>query len=91
MTAESVMSWLGEWFRENGSVPDGVLPSLEGLDYFDQKIIDSFGVIEMIAAIETRFKMTFTPEDFQNRQFKTVDGLAEVVVKRMQEADRAAA
>jgi acyl carrier protein len=91
MTAESVMNWLGEWFRENGSVPDDDLPSLEGFDYFDQKIIDSFGVIEMIAAIETRFDMAFTPEDFQKRQFKTVDGLAKLVVNRLQEADRAAA
>ena len=55
-------------------------------NYFDAGAIDSFGVIELIEAVEDRFKIAFRQHDFQDRRFATVAGLAEIVHERLYES-----
>ena len=73
-----VASWLALWFKErrldlNLSPHD---------NYFELGAIDSFGVIELIEATETRFKIHFTETDFQDRRFTTLDGLAGMISEK---------
>jgi acyl carrier protein len=54
-------------------LPDGK----EGLDvhYLDVGLIDSFGIVTMIADFESELGIAFTAEDMQSYEFQTVAGL----------------
>tara|TARA_B100000214_G_scaffold316950_1_gene250644 strand:+ start:212 stop:481 length:270 start_codon:yes stop_codon:yes gene_type:complete len=49
------------------------------LDYFAGELIDSFGAIEMINSIEDSFDIRFEPTDFENPDFKIVEGLIGII------------
>jgi acyl carrier protein len=68
-----IETWLQEWFAARGAT------LARDQNYFDANAIDSFGVIEMIEAIEDHFKVKFRQHDFQDRRFATIAGLAEII------------
>ena len=72
-----IEGWLRDWFAARGA---GVLKLDE--NYFDAGAIDSFGVIELIEAIESRNEIKFRQHDFQDRRFSTIRGLAEIIGER---------
>jgi acyl carrier protein len=74
-----IEAWLQEWFAGRGATV------ARDQNYFDANAIDSFGVIEMIEAIEDHFKVKFRQHDFQDRRFATIAGLAEIVDARLQQ------
>jgi acyl carrier protein len=70
--------WLIAWFREkNAGLANN--RDLGRANYFAVGLIDSFGVIQLIADIEQHFGVRFDEDDFQKRGFSTVDGLAELI------------
>lgn len=75
---QAVEDWLRDWFAERE--PDIELGGDE--NYFDAGVIDSFGTIELIEEIETRFDIRFDERDFQDRRFATLGGLAEVILEK---------
>ena len=52
-------------------------------DYFAAELIDSFGTIEMIGIIEDKFGINFDFEDFENPDFKIVEGLIGVIRSKL--------
>lgn len=71
--------WLSAWFKARGTLSgDGLLDGV-GRNYFDQGLVDSLGVIELITDIESHFGVAFTEKHFQDRRFSTVDGLVEII------------
>ena len=45
-------------------------------------VIDSFAVLELVADSEEAFGIQYTPEDFQDRSFATIDGLTAIILAR---------
>jgi acyl carrier protein len=72
-------TWLQDWFATRGATV------ARDANYFEINAIDSFGVIEMIEAIEDHFKVKFRQHDFQDRRFATIAGLAEIIDDRLQQ------
>ncbi|MBI4308465.1 MAG: acyl carrier protein [Chloroflexi bacterium] len=58
------------------------------LNYFEAKLIDSLGVIELITEVEDHFGISFTDRDFQDRRFSTIGGLEEIIMERAGQAVR---
>jgi acyl carrier protein len=75
-------AWLTAWFVDRGVPADDVRVSR---NYFEAGWIDSFGVLELIAAIEEYARIAFTDRDFQDRRFVTLGGLAEIIAERRAE------
>ena len=75
-STEGCLHWLKQWFsqREGGS-------HLLELDknYFEQGLVDSFGLLELIFSIEKEFKIKLTEHQFQDTRFSTIRGLAEII------------
>ena len=71
-------TWLHDWFAARGTHP------AREQNYFEADAVDSFGIIELIEAIETHFAFSFGATDFQDRRFATIAGLAEIVDERLQ-------
>ena len=51
-------------------------------DIFENGDIDSLGGFELITSLEKEFGITFTEEDFQDRRFKTINGIAQIVKEK---------
>jgi acyl carrier protein len=80
----SVVEWLLAWFRERGKFPADGLEERLAVNYFDAGIIDSFGIIELISDIEQKYGVEFSSEDFLDRRFSTIGGLAAILEQRQQ-------
>ena len=52
-------------------------------DYFAAELIDSFGAIEMIGAIEEEFGIEFVFDDFEQPEFKIVEGLIGIIRSKL--------
>lgn len=85
MTPE--LSWLLDWFRARGSLPDGIPEELTNTNYFEANLVDSFGVIELILDAESYFGIRFVETHFQERRFSTILGLSEVIAELKGEKD----
>ncbi|MDP2431768.1 MAG: acyl carrier protein [Pseudomonadota bacterium] len=72
-------AWLFDWFRQRAAhitlAPDD--------NYFNAGAIDSFGVIELIEDMERAFSVRFSQDDFQDRRFSSVAGLAALLAEKM--------
>lgn len=77
--ADDVEKWLVSWFsgRNPGQVID------PGEEYYRQGLVDSFGIIELIGAIESNYSIRFDDVEFKCDAFKTIGGLASLVRKKL--------
>ena len=81
---EKYISWLKQWFINQGNLSD-FPDNSENRNYFEMGLIDSFSVIELIESIETEFQIKFDQNHFQDRRFSTIKGLAEIINEIKQE------
>ena len=51
-------------------------------DLHTDGLIDSFGVFELVHELEKRFSFQFTDDDFQHPHFRTVNGIAQLIISR---------
>ncbi len=78
---DAVVNWLHDWFARRGPLPD--LPRAEwlDLDFFEAGLVDSFGIMELITAIEQQFGVAFQAEHFERKSFFKLNGLADLIVQ----------
>ena len=76
---ESIRKWLIEWFVENGTIEEDKILDNLGSNYFNEGFLDSFTFISMIADIEEEYGIEFDNDQFLNREFATINGLAEII------------
>ena len=71
--------WLLDWFENNATVDRETLEQNTDVNYLDAGYIDSFVFISLIGDIEDEFGIGFDNEQFMDRSFATIDGLAEIL------------
>ena len=76
---KEVQNWLISWFKNNKGVEER--PDIHNCNYFESGFIDSFGVVELIMEIESKYTIRFSQNHFQDRRFATIDGLAEIIME----------
>lgn len=79
-TKNDPRDWVMAYFSKLGPVPD----DCAGVNYFEAGFIDSFGVIELIDAIESEFGIELSESHYEDRRFATIDGLADIIVAELQ-------
>ena len=52
------------------------------VNYFKEDYIDSVGVFDLISALESRFNFEFNNDDFQDRDFVTIEGLSKIIMDK---------
>lgn len=78
---ENIKNWIVDWFVENGTATkEKVLASLDS-NYFNEGFIDSFTFISLIGDIEDEYDIEFDNDQFLDRDFATVNGLAEIIAE----------
>ncbi len=53
------------------------------VSYFDESYIDSLGIFELISTLEDKYDFEFTDDDFQNRDFVTINGISKIIEKKI--------
>lgn len=77
--AADIQRWLINWFVENSDFSKEDVESNLDSNYFEQGWIDSFSFINFISDMEEKFEISFSNDEFQNREFATVNGLAKII------------
>lgn len=80
-----VKTWIIEWLNENTVVKEDEIKSGLHDNYFEKGWIDSFQFISFISDIEERFNFNFSNDEFQDRNFSTVEGLVKIIEEKIYE------
>lgn len=73
--------WIIRWLANNSGVDEPEIQKNSTANFFEKEYIDSFAFIMFISEIEEAFGVTFDNEQFEDRAFSTIDGLAECIEK----------
>lgn len=68
-----------EFFDSRGGLPGSSQDEKLACAYLDAKIVDSMGIIDMVAHFEAMFDVRFEADDLQSQEFQTVGGLIHVI------------
>lgn len=75
-----------EWmirFLSKKNTLDGIAhDELITCNLFERGLIDSMGVMTLVMELESEFEIMFTPDDFQDRRFSSVQGLFELMAEK---------
>lgn len=74
-----VEKWLVNWLTVNGGNDGAEIEKNINESYFAAGFIDSFQFINMISDIEDEFDIEFDNEQFEDRSFSTVRGMAKII------------
>lgn len=84
MKKEDILDWLIGWFEKNSMVEAAEIRKKISTSYFEEGLIDSFVFIRLISDIEEKYHIEFSNEQFEDRKFATVEGLAEIIERSVQ-------
>jgi acyl carrier protein len=80
--SDSVRAWVHTWFVERN--PTSAID--DEANFYEAGYVDSFGIIELIDAIESHFAIQFADEDFRLASFRTIVGLSDIIAARAEPA-----
>lgn len=79
MRKEDILNWLVGWFESNSMIEASEIRKKISFSYFEEGFIDSFVFIRLISDIEEKYHIEFDNEQFEDRNFATIEGLAEII------------
>jgi len=75
------MEWLICWFRDNTNLERAEIDGKMRENYFEKGWIDSFKFMTLINDMENEFGITFSNDDFQDREFSNIEGLSRIITR----------
>lgn len=85
MSESNVQSWIVEWFVKNSNLDQKQIEQNMNENYLLKGWIDSLKFIQLITEIEASFNMSFSNDEFQQREFSTIMGLTKTISSRAHE------
>lgn len=77
---QEITEWLRQWMVARGQSEAAALAPKD--DLVARGLIDSFGMIELISAIESHYGFEFSQQDFQQPGFATLEGLSAIISRK---------
>lgn len=68
-----------DYFSDQGTIPGNSELEHMACDYIQSGLIDSFGLLTLIAEIEDAFPIVLDGDDLESPRFKTIGGLIEII------------
>lgn len=78
-----VKKWLISWFLKNTNADEEEIKKNFSEDYISIGWIDSLKFIEFIDACEKEFNIRFSNDEFQNREFATINGITKIIEEKL--------
>ncbi len=82
MDRNQVLKKILEFFKQKG-IEIEKASNVENIRYLDQGLLDSFDLIDFITYLEQEFNVELTPEDLQTDDFRSIGGIVDVILKRL--------
>jgi acyl carrier protein len=80
---DAISAFVIACLEEKRPLPGATLEEKVAYDYLDQGHIDSFGIMQLILAVEERFAIRLDQDDLQSDEIRTVGGLAGIVARHV--------
>lgn len=77
--------WLINWFTKHTDFDGDEIEKSSKENYFECGWVDSFKFISFISEIEEHFGIYFSNDEFQNREFSTIEGLTVIIREKLDE------
>jgi acyl carrier protein len=77
--SQTVDQFICTYLQRARSIPGETHDARMQCNFLETGLIDSLGVIDLVMAIESEFKISFRNEDFEDPRFPTVGGLIAIV------------
>lgn len=74
-----IESWIINWLEDNADIGKDEILKKNEENYLELGWIDSLKFISFITDIEETFKIRFSNDVFQDRDFSTVKGLSKII------------
>ncbi|MBL77142.1 MAG: hypothetical protein CL763_09690 [Chloroflexi bacterium] len=74
--------WLVRWFEKNSLSSNINVKDSINQNYFENGWIDSLKFIDLVTQIEEEFSIRFSNDEFQDRKFSTIEGLARIIERK---------
>lgn len=74
----SAERWLIDWFTGREIRIEAHAGDVQA-DYFGEGWVDSLGLVELVDAVESHFSVCFTAQHFEDRRFRSIEGLAAII------------
>ncbi len=78
-----IKEWLMSWFLKNTNANEEEIKKNLSEDYISIGWIDSLRFIEFIDACEKQFNIRFSNDEFQNREFATINGISKIIEEKI--------
>lgn len=75
----STKQWIRAWFEQRNPGK----PIDDDANFYASGYVDSFGIIELIDALESQFAILFEDADFKLPAFRTIVGVSALVDERL--------
>ncbi|MCR5688373.1 MAG: acyl carrier protein [Lachnospiraceae bacterium] len=74
-----IMEWIIKWFTEHSNAEESDIRQHLNVNYLDMGYIDSFEFITFMGDIEDKFGVQFANDQFEDRSFSTIEGMAKII------------
>ena len=82
---QEIEIWLKELLKKNNkSVYESLIKEnvdISNTNFFENGLVDSFGVITIIEKIEKKYSIFLNEKHFGQRRFSTISGLKEIIIE----------
>lgn len=77
---EEIKKFIINYLEKKGKLPDDI--DFDNFDYINNGYVDSMGIIKFVAAIEEKYNIEITEEDILSQEFRKINGLINLILKR---------
>lgn len=85
MDKDNISAWIINWFKDNTFLKEEEIRSQIDVNYFEKGWIDSFKFISFVTDVEENFGIHFSNNEFQDRAFATIEGVARIIESKLNE------
>ncbi len=74
-----IKEWLYDFISKRESRTDIKGKVTDSTDIFENGIIDSLGMVELLSGIESRFNIELTSDSLEINRFNSIQGISEII------------
>lgn len=83
MKKKEILKSLKTLLKKIKPIPQDMEKKIEKINYITSGFLDSMEIIKFNLNIENKFKISFRPSDKSKKNFMTLEGLVEIIFKKL--------
>ncbi len=76
---ETITDDILNYFKDKNIALDSISSEPNRVNFVNEGLVDSIGIVELVYHLESRYSFTFSPDELESDNFRTVEGLSQIV------------